>query len=153
MAVRRATRTDGALVRSVLSRFKGSTADEPDGFLDDPRTFLFVAEDHQGIVGWLYAYELLRPEGRRATLLYELEVLEHARGYGHGRALVEALLDEARARGHMRMWVLTDDDNQAAKRLYAAMGANEISRLMYVWELQEPEPPPGEGPSDEPLAR
>jgi hypothetical protein len=29
-------------------------------------------------VGWLYAYELVRPEGRRAMLLYEVEVAAEA---------------------------------------------------------------------------
>lgn len=136
MAVRRAKRGDAALVRSVLSRFKGYDATEPAEFLDDPRTFLLVAEDDEGLVGWLYAYELLRPEGQRATLLYEVEVLERAQGRGHGRAMVEVLLAEARARGHMKMWVLTDEDNVAAKVLYEATGAQNVSQLMYTWDLQ-----------------
>lgn len=122
-------------MRSVLSRFKGYEATEPAEFLNDPRTFLLVAEDDEGLVGWLYAYELLRPEGYRTTLLYEVEVLERAQGRGHGRAMVEVLLAEARARGHMRMWVLTDEDNEAAKALYEAAGAQSVSQRMYTWEL------------------
>ncbi len=123
-------------MRSVLSRFKGYEASEPADFLDDPRTFLLVAEDDEGLVGWLYAYELLRPEGQRATLLYEVEVLERAQGRGHGRAMVEVLLAEARARGHMKMWVLTDEGKEAARALYEATGAQNVSQLMYTWELQ-----------------
>ena len=122
-------------MRSVLSRFKGYEAAEPAEFLDDPRTFLLVAEDDEGLVGWLYAYELLRPDGHRATMLYEVEVLERAQGQGHGRAMVEVLLAEARERGHMKMWVLTDEDNEAAKALYEATGAQSVSQLMYTWEL------------------
>lgn len=136
MAVRRAKRGDAALVRSVLSRFKGYEASEPAEFLDDPRNLLLVAEDDEGLVGWLYAYELLRPEGQRATLLYEVEVLDRAQGRGHGRAMVEVLLAEARARGHLKMWVVTDEDNEAAKALYEATGAQNVNQMMYTWELQ-----------------
>ena len=136
MTVRRAESGDDALVRSVLGRFRGCETAEPADFLDDPRTFLFVAEDDEGLVGWLYAFELVRPEGRRSMLLYEVEVFERAQARGHGRAMVDALLAEARARDHMKVWVLTDEDNDGAKALYTTTGAEGVRQLMYTWELR-----------------
>jgi ribosomal protein S18 acetylase RimI-like enzyme len=54
--------------------------------------------------------------------LYELGVDPDARNRGVGRSLVAALADVARDRGCYGMWVLTDDENPAALRAYAAAG-------------------------------
>ena len=96
---------------------------------------LFVAEDDGALVGWLYACELVRPEGRHAMLVYEVEVAGEARGRGYGRALVEASLAEARARDHFEVWVLADPDNEAAEALYAATGGTRSRQVMFTWEL------------------
>lgn len=34
------------------------------------------------------------------------------------------------------MWVHTNEDNEAAKALCGTTGAQNVSRLMYTWELQ-----------------
>ena len=105
-------------------------------FLADPSCFLFEAEDHGAVVGRLYGYELVRPDGRRAMLLYDVEVDERARRRGHGRALVEALLAAARSRGHFEMWVLTEPDNDAALALYERTGARrDADAAMLTWDL------------------
>ena len=105
-------------------------------FLADPACFLFVAEEAGERVGRLYGYELARPDGRRAMLLYDVEVDETARRRGHGRALVEALLAEATARGHFEMWVLTEPDNEAALGLYESTGAaRDPDAAMLTWRL------------------
>jgi ribosomal protein S18 acetylase RimI-like enzyme len=135
MAVRLLGRGDEGVVRPLLSRFKAYRTNEPAEFLADPRTLLFVADDDDALVGWLYAYELVRPEGRHAMLLYEVEVAAEARGRGHGRALVEALLAEARTRDHFRVWVLADPDNEAARALYTATGGKRSAQVMFTWGL------------------
>lgn len=127
---------DEALVRRVLHRFKGHETLEPDEFLRDPRTLLLIAEAADEVAGWLYAYELIRPDGGRSLLLYEVEVGVAARGRGHGRALIEALLAEARARGHFEVWVLADSHNAAAAALYATTGAEESPQRMFTWDLR-----------------
>ena len=67
-------------------------------------------------------------------LLYELGVDEAARGRGVGAALVEALAGLARERGCYGMWVLTDDDNDAALATYRRAGATEeSSHRMLAW--------------------
>lgn len=135
MAVRLLGRSDEGVVRLVLSHFKAYATSDPAEFLADPRTLLFVADDDDALVGWLYAYELVRPEGRRAMLVYEVEVDAEARGHGYGRALVEAVLAEARRRDHFEVWVLADPDNEAAQALYTATGGVRSSQLMFTWEL------------------
>ena len=59
---------------------------------------------------------------------------EAHRGRGIGKALVTALRDLAREKGCYDMWVLTEDDNEAALRTYrAAGGAETSSHLMLTW--------------------
>jgi GNAT superfamily N-acetyltransferase len=55
-------------------------------------------------------------------LLEDLYVDEAARGAGLGRALVEATLDRARARGCRRVELDTNERNDAALRLYGHFG-------------------------------
>lgn len=52
-------------------------------------------------------------------------VTEAARGHGAGRAIVEALIDAARADGYTRVLFDTDKPLHAAHRLYRAMGFQE----------------------------
>ena len=79
-------------------------------------------------------------------LLYELGVREASRRRGIGGALVAALRDIAKERGCAGMWVLTDDDNEAALRTYRRAGAAEPSaQVMLEWtwgsaETEAPEP-------------
>jgi GNAT superfamily N-acetyltransferase len=54
--------------------------------------------------------------------LEDLYVADAARGSGLGRALVEAVLDRARARGCRRVELDVNDQNAAANALYAAAG-------------------------------
>src|SRR4051812_29657346 len=55
-------------------------------------------------------------------LLEDLYVDESARGAGLGRALVEATLERARARGCRRVELDTNERNDAALRLYGSFG-------------------------------
>lgn len=127
---------DEATVGEVLSRFKAIDDASPAGFLADTRNLLAIVEEEGQVVGWLYGYELDRPEGRRSMFLYEVEVVAEARRRGHGTALVEAFLEESRRRGAMSVWLLTDEDNGAAAALYRSTGAREVSQIMFAWDVE-----------------
>lgn len=55
-----------------------------------------------------------------------LYVRESARGHGAGRALVRAVMDEARSLGYSLMRLDTAPELAAARALYAALGFREI---------------------------
>ena len=70
--------------------------------------------------------------------LAELYVSPARRGQGLGRALMEAVLREARNRGADTMDIGVDEPDLAARRLYESLGftnrAGEDGPVMYVYE-------------------
>jgi ribosomal protein S18 acetylase RimI-like enzyme len=71
--------------------------------------------------------------------LAELYVVPARRGRGLGRALMEAALREARARGADTMEIGVDEPDVAARRLYESLGFSNRTGgaegpLMYVYE-------------------
>lgn len=135
LAVRRVGPEDEDLVRSALSLFDNRIAAEPAEFVSDSKTLAFIAEKGGEIAGWLYGYELLRPDGHREALIYSVDVAEDYRGRGYGRALIAAFLAEARQKSYTEVWTLTDDDNTVAQSLYTNTGGGTgQGQVMYTWE-------------------
>ena len=142
MTVRRLGPEDSALAEATVRRI---SAEDGDGFATDvgpmlgsPTAVLLVsvAGDDEP-VGWVYGHELVHPDGERTMLLYALDVDESHRREGRGRALVAAFVDEATTRGCTEVWVLTDDDNDAALATYAAAGGVREAdpSVMFTWPL------------------
>ncbi|HET7901378.1 MAG TPA: GNAT family N-acetyltransferase [Candidatus Nanopelagicales bacterium] len=105
-------------------------------FLDDPQHHLLLARDGGRVVGFVSGVETTHPDKGTEMFLYELAVDPAAQRRGHGRALVEALADLARERGCYGMFVLTDDDNDAAKATYTAAGGEPpTSHVMIAWSF------------------
>jgi GNAT superfamily N-acetyltransferase len=94
--------------------------------LGDPDTeFLLAAADEDGapdagVAQLRFRFGVWRAGGD--CLLEDLYVDESARGAGLGRALVEATLERARARGCRRVELDTNERNDAALRLYGSFG-------------------------------
>ena len=109
-------------------------------FLAEPTHHLLFAFDPAGRpVGFVSGVETTHPDKGTDMFLYELSVDEAARRQGTGRGLVEALAAFAEARGCYGMWVLTDDDNVAARKTYERAGARgSSSHLMLDWTFGTP---------------
>jgi ribosomal protein S18 acetylase RimI-like enzyme len=80
--------------------------------------------------------------------LAELYVRPASRGQGMGRALMEAALSDARARGADTMDIGVDEPDRAARRLYEGLGFTNRSGgaggpVMYVYERELGSEPPG----------
>jgi GNAT superfamily N-acetyltransferase len=92
--------------------------------LEDPDTEFLLAADgdapDSGVAQLRFRYGVWRAGGD--CLLEDLFVDQSARGAGLGRALVEATLDRARARGCRRVELDTNERNEAALRLYGSFG-------------------------------
>ena len=104
-------------------------------FLQDERHHLLVARQGDDVVGFVSGVEMTHPDKGTEMFLYELGVDERWRRQGVGAALVGALRDLGRERGCYGMWVLTDDNNEAALATYASAGGGSSSQqVMLEWE-------------------
>lgn len=86
--------------------------------------------------GFVSGVEMTHPDKGTEMLLYELGVDEAHLRRGVGRALVDALAEVARDTGCYGMWVLTDDQNDAALATYRGAGASAPEpQLILEWDL------------------
>ncbi len=89
-----------------------------------------IGEPPQGyaVVTWSYSLE----SGGRDGLLDELYVRE--RGRGRGSLAVRAILDQLSSLGIHRVFLETEDHNEAARRFYRRLGFREEPSTWMLWE-------------------
>jgi ribosomal protein S18 acetylase RimI-like enzyme len=126
---------DDGLVAAASHLFDGpGRADATARFLAENGHHLLVAYEDEQAVGFVSGVEVTHPDKGTEMFLYELAVDEACRRRGIGRALVEQLAELARAAGCYGMWVLTDEDNEAARATYeGAGGVPETRQVVEVW--------------------
>jgi [ribosomal protein S18]-alanine N-acetyltransferase len=104
-------------------------------FLESEANHLVLAYVGGQPAGFVSGTELTHPDKSEPELfLNELGVDAAYRGRGIGRTLVGALWALARERGCRGMWVLTDESNLAANRVYMGCGGRrERDQVMFQW--------------------
>ena len=123
-----AEHTRGHIDPGVQDRFRA--------MIELPQYAIFVAEDEAGqVIGLLSASQrwTLWHTGPCA-FIEELVVDEQARRQGVGHALIQAVLDWARAQGCSEIEVSTDHDNTDAQAFYRRLGF-ESEALLLEYEL------------------
>jgi GNAT superfamily N-acetyltransferase len=109
-----------AQIESVVSELIGDSSTE----------YLLVGDPEQGFAQIRYRLSVWQP-GEDAWL-EDVFVHERARGKGYGRLLVAASIERARSRGCGRIQLETNQNNEAAVRLYESAGF-EASHLPDYW--------------------
>ncbi|MPY65461.1 GNAT family N-acetyltransferase [Deinococcus sp. SDU3-2] len=94
-------------------------------FFADPRHHLAVALDGGVVVGMASGFHYVHPDKPPELFINEVGVADEYQGQGLGRRLLDALLAHARTLGCVAAWVLTEEDNPIARRLYASAGGEE----------------------------
>jgi ribosomal protein S18 acetylase RimI-like enzyme len=93
--------------------------------LDDPDIIVLVGERDGKVIGYTYAgvegtdYMALRGP---AGVVYDIVVDPAHRGQGVGRKLLDATIDELKARGVPRVVLSTAEPNSTAQRLFDRAG-------------------------------
>jgi ribosomal-protein-alanine N-acetyltransferase len=133
--LRVATTADLARIMELETGTFGTDAWSSDAMLSDlrnPQCYYLVA-DSGGFPGELGGYAgLFAPKGAQEGDIQTIAVAESARRAGLGRALMNALISVARARGAAEVFLEVRADNPGPKRLYEALGFAEIAtRIAY----------------------
>jgi ribosomal protein S18 acetylase RimI-like enzyme len=127
-------RVDAAL----LQRVAGEVFDNPVDprltaeFLADPRHALCVAVDQGTVVGFASGVRYVHPDKPSEFWINEVAVAPTHQRRGLAKAIVTELLAFAKSQGCGEAWVLTDEDNGAARALYAAAGGEESLGVVMV---------------------
>jgi ribosomal protein S18 acetylase RimI-like enzyme len=102
-------------------------------FLEDPTHHMLIAYVDGEAAGFISGVEMTHPDKGTEMFLYELGVGEPHRRQGIATALVAALKELARERGCYGMWVLCDEDNEAALKTYRKAGGSDSSPTLFDW--------------------
>ncbi|MBA2691451.1 MAG: GNAT family N-acetyltransferase [Rubrobacter sp.] len=105
------------------------------GHVENPDSFLLVADDAGGIVGVACAMQGLADDGAGPPIeglchVGMVFVAPGRWGEGVGGMLVDATLDEARSRGYGKAQLWTHKGNSRARRLYERRGFGRSGREM-----------------------
>ena len=116
---------------AVLDRVASDVFDEPIDprwaaeFLADTRHHLAVALDGEEVIGMASAVHYVHPDKRPELWINEVGVASKYQKQGIGSRLMRSLFDRGRELGCGEAWVLTDWENEPARRLYASVGGIE----------------------------
>jgi ribosomal protein S18 acetylase RimI-like enzyme len=107
-------------------------------FLADSRHRLVVALENNVVVGFVSAVIYLHPDKPAPELwINEIGVAPTHQRQGIGKALMQAILEEAKRSGCTEAWVLTDRDNHPAMAMYKSAGGVETlpDPTMFTFKL------------------
>lgn len=108
-------------------------------FLSDPRHSICVAIDDGIVVGFASAVRYVHPDKPSELWINEVGVAPSHHQRGIGKAIMARLLDHGRAIGCREAWVLTEEDNTAARALYRSAGGMESNAgVMVTYKLAQP---------------
>jgi aminoglycoside 6'-N-acetyltransferase I len=124
---------------SVLDRVADEVFDDPIDaagaaeFLADPRHHICVAIEDGLVVGFASAVHYVHPDKPASELwINEVGVSPAYRQRGVAKAILAKLLAHAKDIGCREAWVLTDEDNAAARALYRSAGGKETRGVVEV---------------------
>jgi aminoglycoside 6'-N-acetyltransferase I len=101
-------------------------------FLGDPRHHLAVAVDAGIVVGFASAVHYVHPDKPPQLWINEVGVAPTHQRRGLARALLDSLLGVGRRLGCSEAWVLTDEENAAARAAYRSAGGEETGGVVMV---------------------
>lgn len=145
--IRKATDDDFTELEPLLQDLIGDpTGDRRWAFrkaLEHDEYITYVAEHKDEIVGFVDLW-LLPDPGHGSLLGYLTSLIVHkaSRRGGIGRALVDAVVREARKKGAAELHVTTKMENEPAQRLYNSMGFTKRHTTLEL-EMMPPHGPNG----------
>jgi len=132
--------------KSLFNQFKAAfpssewQLEHTQQFIADDHNHLLLAKTGDEVCGFVYYYILDRLDHRqKEILIYEIEVAEKCRQQGVGTSLVERIKEHAAENQISQIWVLTNESNTAAQKLYLKAGASipnaEDKDVMFLFKV------------------
>jgi ribosomal-protein-alanine N-acetyltransferase len=135
--LRHATTGDLDAIMAIETPTFGNEAWSADAMLSDlrnPQCWYIVAE-RGGFPGVIDGYAgLFAPQGSHEGDIQTIAVTAETRGGGLGRALMNALIGEARKRGAEQVFLEVRADNPGAQHLYESLGFEEIAQRVGYYQ-------------------
>lgn len=101
-------------------------------FLEDKNNYGFIAKKENKIIGFIYGYSLLKPNGKYMFYVHSVGVLPNYQGKGIGKELfkymVEYLENEKKS---YKYFLLTAEDNIIAQKLYRKHSTKECLQIYF----------------------
>jgi ribosomal protein S18 acetylase RimI-like enzyme len=105
-------------------------------FLGDQRHHLIVALDGNSIVGFVSAVHYIHPDKAHPELwINEVGVAKTHQQRGIGKAMMEKIFEVGLTLGCKEAWVLTEQNNTAAIKLYSSSGGIEGAPILFTFRL------------------
>lgn len=109
--------------------------DQAEAFLADPLHEMIVALAGEKVVGMASGQILLHPDKAPAFFVNEVGVRDEYQRRGIARRLCSQLIELAKQRNCVGVWVATEGDNRPARGLYKALEARETTDVVvYDWD-------------------
>ncbi len=98
---------------------------------------VLVARSGESILGGLTAYELKKYKNETTEMfLYEIGVEEVHRRKGVAAKLIDGLKQICRQKGISEIFVITEMDNEPAKKLYEKSGGEFEETAIYTYQVE-----------------
>ena len=105
-------------------------------FFANSRHHLAVAFAGDWVVGMASALHYVHPDKPKEFWINEVGVAPAYQRRGIGKQLLNKLFDRARELGCREAWVLTEEENSAARGLYTAVGGAQELVVYVTFELE-----------------
>ncbi len=108
-------------------------------FINHNNCFGFIAKEENKIVGFAYAYTLLRPDGKNMFYLHSIGMLPTYQDKGYGTQLLSFIKEYSKKIGCSEMFVITDKGNPRACHVYEKLGGkNDFEdEIVYVYDYEK----------------
>lgn len=101
-------------------------------FLNDKNNYGFIAKEGNKIIGFIYGYSLLKPNGKYMFYVHSVGVLPNHQGKGIGKELFkymdEYLNNEKKV---YKYFLLTSEDNVIAQKVYRKHSSKECLQVYF----------------------
>lgn len=108
-------------------------------FIKNDNSFGFIAKEGNNIVGFAYAYILLRPDGKEMFYLHSIGILPAYQNKGYGTQLLSFIKEYSKKIGCSEMFVITDKGNPRACHVYEKLGGKNDydDEIVYVYDYEK----------------